>query len=194
MWFSRSIIISTLALVSFSAGSHTPEDQTHGRHGGFRFRLEDLVSRIEALEQAAASQSVEGRTYCMLVNLTVFRSVSSISQASAETLVVRRALHFAGGAFTATLVDSGGNSQRDDGIVSQIAIASPSVLTGTYIQSGTQLNLQFADTSTVTWYVSRDGSVIASSSSDFVGPFPAGLTIGIVRNATSVESDTCEAN
>jgi len=194
MWHSRSITFLALALASFTAVSHTPEDRDYRKHDEFRYRFANLVSRIEALEQAATSQSVEGRTYCMMVNVTTLRSVSSTAQASAELLVVRRVLHFAGGAFTATLVDSSGNSQTDDGIVSQISSASLPILAGTYTQSGSELNLQFTDASTVSWYVSRDGSVIASTASDFLGPFPNGLTVGIVRNATSVESDTCEAN
>ena len=194
MWLSRSIIILSFTLVSFTAGSHTPEDRTFGGHGNFRYRFEDLLGRIEALEQAATSQSVDGRTYCMMVNITTLRSVSSNAPASTETLVVRRVLHFAGGAFTATLVDGSGYSKTDDGIVSAFSSASLPVLSGTYSQAGSQLNLQFTDAATVSWYVSRDGSVIVNNASDFAGPFPNGLTLAIVRNATSVESNVCEAN
>lgn len=192
MWLPRSIVAVTLALVCSLAGAQPRATSAPTPFGDLQSQIDNLVGRIDVLEQSAASQLVDGRTYCMMVNVTILRGFSSSAMESADTTVVRRVLNFSGGAFTAILVDSSGNSQTDDGVVSFVNGASPELLHGTYTQSGSQLDLLFSNASMATWYVSRDGSVIHNNGIDFFGPFPNTLTIGIVRSATIIESSTCE--
>lgn len=194
MWLPRSIVVITSALVCSVAGAQPRAASAPTPFGDLQSQVDNLVSRIDVLEQSAASQVVDGRTYCMMVNVTILRGLSSSAMESADTVIVRRVLNFTGGAFTATLVDSSGNSQTDDGVVSFVNGASPELLHGTYTQSGGQLDLLFSSASTATWYVSRDGSVIHNNGIDFFGPFPNSLTIGVVRSATTIESDTCETD
>lgn len=188
----RLITALMFALVCSATGAQPRATSAPTPFGDLQTQIDALAGRIDILEQSAASQIVDGRTYCMMVNITIFRGVSSSATESADTVVVRRVLSFSGGAFVATLVDSSRNSLNDDGVVSFLNGGSPQLLQGTYDQSGSQLDLLFSDASTANWYVSRDGSVIHSNGIDFFGPFPNSLTIGIVRSATIIESDSCE--
>jgi hypothetical protein len=192
MWLSRTIVAVTVSLVCSVAGAQPRATSAPTPFGDLQSQIDELVGRIHVLEQSAADQSVDGRTYCMMVNVTILRGFSSSAMETVDTIVVRRVLHFSGGAFMATLVDSSRNSQTDDGVVAFIQGVSPELLDGTYTQSASQLDLLFSDATTATWYVSRDGSVIHSNGIDFFGPFPNSLTLGIVRSATAIESDTCE--
>ena len=194
MWIPRSIAAVIFALLCSAAGAQPRAALAPTPFGGLQSQIDNILGRINVLEQSAASQTVDGRTYCMMVNVTILRGFSASAMETADTVVVRRVLNFSGGAFTAFLVDSSANSQNDDGVVSFVNGPSPEVLHGTYAQSGSQLDLLFSDASMATWYVSRDGSVIHNNGIDFLGPFPNSLTIGIVRSATIIESDTCETD
>ncbi len=148
--------------------------------------------------------SVEGRTYCFVVDILRMRSPSSstttLSAALSSTLI-RRTATFSGGVITATGVDLTENRQNaDTGAVTQTTGAGGTV-TGTYVQTGPELAvvLTFATFSiTTTWYVSKDGSVINGSLSTLREDLTFGASdqfeadFGETRTWTLVENDSCD--
>ena len=136
------------------------------------FRISALEARIAALEAAAANTSVDGRTYCMMTNVTVLRGFTSDGTEIIDTEVVRRLSTFSGGTFTSTLVGAVRNTLSDVGTVEQSAGLAPDLLSGTWAQTGTQIDITFSDGSLAVWYVSRDGSVMHNNAVDFAGPLP----------------------
>ena len=148
-------------------------------------------------------QSVEGRTYCFVVDILRMRSPSitpPLSAALSSTLI-RRTATFSGGVITATGVDLTANTQNaDTGAVTQTTGAGGTV-TGTYVQTGPELAvvLPFLTFSiTTTWYVSKDGSVINGSLSTLREDLTFGPSdqfeadFGETRTWTLVENDSCD--
>lgn len=193
MWLLKFLISLAAIMLCSAAGANPNATSTPSPLGDLQRQIDALDSRIETLEQAAPDSNVDGRTYCMMVDVAILRGLSVDSTEILETVVVRRILAFTGGAFTATLVSSDRNVQDDSGVVTPVTGTSPGVFEGTYIQSGNQLDLNFTTGATASWYVSADGSVIHNNDIDFLGPFPNSMSIGIVRSSTMIESATCNA-
>lgn len=155
-------------------------------------QIDALAARVESLEDSAPNPSVDGRTYCMMVNVVSLRSHLQNGTDTIATIVVRRLVTFDDGLFTDILVSSLQNSQSHVAEVEFGPGMSPVSIGGTYMQSGTQLNVTTSTGSEASWLVSRDGSVIHSNGIDSFGPFPNTLTLGLARSATLIESDTCD--
>jgi hypothetical protein len=153
-----------------------------------------LEARIDALEDAAPNPNVDGRTYCMILNISGLRGRPSIQTKAVDAIISRRVLTFEDGAFAATLVASQIVSLADDGTVtSSVNDASPPLLAGTFSQTGNQVDVVFPDGAVEQYYVSRDGSVIHTNSVLLLGPFPSTFALGLTRSVTMIESDTCDA-
>ena len=156
-------------------------------------QIDDMAARIEELENSLPNVSVEGRTYCMMVNSVALRGYTNSGAEQVETIVVRRLASFVNGSFTAPLVSGSLNGQRGNGVVESVPGGTPEVLEGAYVQTGNQLLLQLTDGSVATWYTSGDGSIIQGNGIVLLGPFPNSLTLGIARSATMVEATNCDA-
>jgi hypothetical protein len=154
-----------------------------------------LADRVAALENAAPSASVEGRSYCFVLDLTMMQGIGANGTERASTSIIRRTATFNGGTLEATLLSHVRNTQDDDGIVTPTVEDSPDPLLATYTQSGHRLDMTFSNGSTANWYVSKDGSLISGTSLAFLGPLPgpAAITIGQTRHWTLVENDSCDA-
>lgn len=159
-----------------------------------QMRIDHLAAQLDELEKSLPNPNVEGRMYCMLVNVIVLQGLASNGSEQVATQVVRRLTEFSGGMFASTLISSSRNLQDDNGLVSMVPGTSPGILSGTYTQTNGQLDLTFSDGATATWYVSGDGTTIHSNGIGILGPFPPNsLTIGLARDATLIESDSCES-
>ena len=160
--------------------------------GDLQSQLDSLVGRIETLENNAPSPSVEGRSYCEMASITILRGFENTATELVETAVSRRLATFSGGSFTSTVVSAGANGQNGAGVVVNVADVGGQDISGTYTQTGRQLNIDLSIGRSEVWYVSADGSVIYNNSIHFFGPFPNTLTFGFVRSTTFVESASCE--
>jgi len=156
-------------------------------------QLDAMAARVEELENNTPNTSVEGRTYCMMVNSVALRGYTNNGAEQVETITVRRLATFVDGSFTATLVSGALNGQRGNGVVEFVPGATPEVLEGAYVQTGNQILVQLIDGTSATWHASRDGSIILGNAITLLGPFPNSLTLGIARNASMVESRSCDA-
>jgi len=160
--------------------------------------IADLLSRVAALEAAAPTASVEGRTYCSVLDLVILRGLAINGTEVVQNSVIRRRATFSGGTLSAELLSHVRNTQSDDGIVTMTDEDSVNPLLATYTQSGTKLDITIPDNLLgqryETMYVSKDGSLIHGTGLAAVGPIgPAQLTLGFIRNWTFVESDACDA-
>ena len=160
--------------------------------GNLQSQLDSLVERIEMLENSAPSSSVEGRTYCEMSTITILRGFENTATELVETGVSRRLATFSGGTFNSTVVSAGSNGQNGAGVVVNVPDIGGQDISGTYTQTGPQLNIDLSIGRSEVWYVSGDGSVIYNNSVHFFGPFPNSLTFGFVRSTTFVESASCE--
>ena len=160
--------------------------------GGVKAQLDALEARIQVLENSAPSSSVEGRTYCFVLNRDVMRGQASNSTEVLISRVIRRTFTFNNdGTFTGLIVSDVENTQADNGTVTLVTPAN-SDLSGTYTQTGNKLDMNIL-TFSANWYVSKDGSVIHGTRILQLGPFgPDMITVGITRNWTLVENDTCD--
>jgi hypothetical protein len=153
-----------------------------------------LAARVGALEAAAPTASVEGRTYCFVLDLTDMRGIGINQTERLFTSIIRRTATFDSGTFEAPLLSHVRNTQGDDGVVTPSVETSPDPLLGSYVQTGNRLDLAFTNGTTATWYVSRDGSLLSGTSISFIGPVgPGSATIGQTRHWTLVENDACLA-
>ena len=186
-----STIIMVLACQSALADS-APLNAP-GPLGDLQAQIEALNDRIETLETNAPTSIVDGRSYCAMVDVTVQRGWSNTGTEETQTVVFRRLATFSGGAFMATTTDGLDINQDDSGVVSGALVAPGAVLAGVYTQTGQRLDVTFDTGETRVWYVSADGSVIHNNSADHFGPFPINtLSVGVIRSATFIESDTCD--
>jgi hypothetical protein len=157
-------------------------------------QIDALEARIAGLEENAPNPNVEGRTYCMIVNISGLRGTPASQTNAVDAIVSRRVLSFEGGAFAATLVSSQIVSlDHTDAVTLSENTATPELLAGTFSQTGRQVDVVFSDGAVEQFYVSGDGSVMHSNSVFLLGPFPNTFALGLTRSATMIESDTCDA-
>ena len=151
-----------------------------------------LNARVGALEAAAPSSSVEGRTYCFVLDLTMMRGIGVNQTEHLVKSIIRRTATFEGGLFQGNLVSHVRNTQTDDGIVAPTLESSPDPLYGTYTQNGNRLDMVFQNGGAASWYVSKDGSMISGTSQSFIDVGGLGqVTSGQTRHWTLVDNDSC---
>ncbi len=199
----RSLKILCLIAATLLAQSVTAEARpgsTPSPFGDLQTQLDALATRTQALEDSAPNSSVEGRTYCFVLNLQVMigRAVSDTEELQSN--VIRRTAMFSGGMFEASHLSNILNKQLDDGTVTHDEADPIGLLLGTYTQTGSKVDITFDTGLSANWYVSKDGSVIHGSSLTHSAFGPPGLppvvTVGFVRNWTLVETnplDVCDA-
>ena len=179
----------TRILFSLAAVLLTQSVVAQGLPGALKTRLGTLEARTQALEDNAPNSSVEGRTYCFVLNMLIMRGDASDSTELLISRVIRRTFTFNGdGTFNGLIESDVLNQHADDGIVTLVAQGNGDV-TGLYTQTGNKLDMMIFNYS-ANWYVSKDGSVIHGTriSQSAGGP----ITVGITRNWTLVENDTCD--
>ncbi|MDH5323361.1 MAG: hypothetical protein OEW81_13200 [Gammaproteobacteria bacterium] len=186
------VVLTFVIFITFQTASAEPAASSAPTpFNDLQVQIDSLLDRVQQLEGNTPSAAVEGRSYCMMVNVSTLRGLESSGTETEDIIVVRRAAEFLAGMFTATLVSSNQISQDDNGIVTMLPGNSPDTIAGTYTQAGRELIVQFPDGTTAAWYASADGSVIHNSGIEFFGPFPNTLSLGLVRSSTLIESDTC---
>jgi len=184
-------LIVSLALAAPAAWSQSVPD---GPVGDLQVQVGHLANRVAALEAAAPTASVEGRSYCFVLDLTVMRGIGVNQTERLFTSIIRRTATFNGGMFEAELLSHNRNFQDDNGVVTHSIEGSPDPLLGTYYQNGNRLDMFFGNGQNATWYVSADGSLISGTSLSFIGPIgEPQRTDGQTRHWTLVESDNCLA-
>jgi len=164
-------------------------------------QLHRLDARTQALEDAAPTQSVEGRDYCFVLNLQIMRGRAPDASEELQNNVIRRKVNFANGLVDGALISNVLNNQLDDGTVLAGTAAPVPNLLATYVQTGSKIDVTFDSGDTANWYVSKDGSLIHGAMirhSEFGpgGGLPPVVTVGLHRNWTMVETDpndTCDA-
>lgn len=199
----RSLNLICLIAVTFFAQPVMAEDppgSTASPFGDLQTQLDELAARTLALEGSAPTSSVEGRTYCFVLNLQVMRGRANSDTEELQSNVIRRTATFSGGLFAASHISNSLNNQLDDGTVTPDDVDPIGLLIGTYTQSGSKVDIAFGTGLTANWYVSTDGSVIHGSSITHAAFGPPGVppvvTVGMVRNWILVETnplDVCDA-
>lgn len=181
-------------LLTQSAVAEKPPSGTPNPFGKIQAQLDALAARTQALEDSAPESSVEGRTYCFDLSLLIMRGRASSDTEELQTNVIRRIATFSGGAFSGSFLSNVLNNQLDDGTVLP-GLGDPiDPLLATYTQSGSKVDVTFADGTTANWYVSKDGSVIHGSTISHGSFGPGGVvTVGFMRNWTLVETDPLDA-
>ena len=215
MQSARILILFVAALLTQSVAAERPPSSTPSPFGRLQRQLDALAvgklqaqldaleARTKALEDSAPDSSVDGRTYCFVLNLSIMRGDTRDKSEELQTNVIRRTATFSGGVFTGWFLSNVLNNQKDDGTVLP-GLGDPiDPLMASYIQTGNKLDMDFLDmasglVSSANWYVSKDGSVIHGSTisqlSVFGPPgfppvFPPVRSFGFVRNWTLVETD-----
>ena len=199
----RSLNILCLIAGAFFAQSVMADNSPGSRAGPFgdlQTQLDELAARTLALEDGAPTSSVEGRTYCFVLDLQVMKGRANSGTEELQSNVIRRTATFSGGLFEASHLSNILNNQLDDGTVTPDDVDPIGLLIGTYTQTGSKVDIVFDTGLTANWYVSTDGSVIHGSSITHAAFGPPGLppvvTVGTVRNWTLVETnplDVCDA-
>jgi hypothetical protein len=168
--------------------------------GDLQAQLDELAARTLALEDSAPTSSVEGRTYCFILNMQIMIGRANTDTEELQSNVIRRTATFSDGMFEASHVSNNLNKQLDDGTVTSDDVNPIGLLFGTYTQTGSKVDIAFDTGLMANWYVSTDGSVIHGSSitHDSFGPpgAPPVVTVGRVRNWILVETnplDVCDA-
>lgn len=190
-FLQSSILLISVSLSHAAVAQDVPEN-IGGPIGALSTELAAVAERVAALEANAPDASVEGRTYCFVLDLTMMRGVGVNQTEHLVTSIIRRTATFSGGSLSAWLSSHVRNTQTDNGVVTQTLEASPDPLLATYTQTGNRLDVTFANGTTANWYVSRDGSVISGTSIVGLGPFPNSVTVGQTRHWTLIENDLCE--
>ena len=195
---ARILILFVAALLTQSVAAQRPPSSTPSPFGKLQRQLDALAARTKALEDSAPDSSVDGRTYCFVLNLSIMRGDTRDKSEELQTNVIRRTATFSGGVFTGWFLSNVLNNQKDDGTVLP-GLGDPiDPLMASYIQTGNKLDMDFLDmasglVSSANWYVSKDGSVIHGSmiSQSSFGPpgVPPVRSVGFVRNWTLVETD-----
>lgn len=187
------LLLLCLAAVSIQPVFAQPRPAaTPSPFGDVQSQLDALAARVAALESGSTNSSVEGRTYCMVVNALTLIGIGNMQTELVDSGVVRRTATFSGGVLTATLVSSTFHRQADDGTVTSFAAMSPEPFVATYTQTDNKLDVSLPGGGVANWYVSKDGSLIVSSAIELLGPFPNSATIGLARTSTMVENATCD--
>jgi hypothetical protein len=178
-----------------------PPFNSQGPFGDIQVQLDDFAARVQALEDAAPMQSVEGRDYCFVLNLQIMRGRAPDASEELQNNVIRRKVNFANGTVAGALISNVLNNQLDDGTVLAGTAATVPNLLATYVQTGSKINVTFDSGDTANWYVSKDGSLIHGAMirhQEFGPPngLPPIVTVGSHRNWTMVETDpndVCDA-
>jgi hypothetical protein len=192
MGISKVIPAVMLAFAGQAAMADTPPPENQTPFGELQTQIDALSDRVDSLEANAPTSDVEGRSYCMMVNITVQRGWSNTATEEMQKFIVRRVATFTGGALIATTIDGLDIRQDDNGVITGDPVVAGEVLGGTYTQTGQRLDVLLDTGASRVWYVSADGSVIHNNSADHFGPFPNSISVGVTRNATFIESDTCD--
>ena len=183
------ILLVAASLVTQAAMADTYQDVRPSPFDELQAQLDALDARTQALEDAAPTSDIEGRTYCSTLELSVTRGVSFNASEQHQTNIIRRTATFSGGAFTGSYLSNVLNNLTDDGVVEHPAGAIIDPLLATYVQTGSKLDVTFSQGFKATWYVSKDGSLIHGmkiSHEVFAG---GAVTVGFVRNWTLIETD-----
>jgi hypothetical protein len=199
----RSLKILCLIAATILAQSVMAEGlpgSTPSPFGELQTQLDALATRTQALEDSAPNSSVEGRTYCFVLNLQVMIGRANNETEELQSNVIRRTATFSGGMFDASHLSNTLNKQLDDGTVAHDDVDPIGLLIGTFTQTGSKVDITFDTGLSANWYVSKDGSTIHGSSITHSALGPPGqppvVTIGFVRNWTLVETDpldVCDA-
>ncbi len=203
----RSLKILCLIAATLLAQSVMAESRpgsTPSPFGDLQTQLDALAARTQALEDSAPNSSVEGRTYCFVLNLQVMIGRANGDTEELQSNVIRRTATFSGGMFEASHLSNILNKQLDDGTVTHDEVDPIGLLLGAYTQTGSKVDITFDTGLSANWYVSKDGSVIHGSSithsairhPELPPGLPPVVTIGFVRNWTLVETDpldVCDA-
>ena len=192
MRYPKVIPIVILAFASQAAIAGAPPLENRTPFAELQARIDALSDRVDSLEANAPTPDVEGRSYCMMVNITVQRGWSNTATEELQKFIVRRVATFTGGAFTATTIDGLDIRQDDNGVITGEPVVPGDVLGGTFTQTSQRLDVLLDSGQSRVWYVSADGSVIHNNSADHFGPFPNSVSVGVTRTATFIESDTCD--
>ncbi len=133
--------------------------------------------------------SVAGRTYCVVTNtLTNFPAPAGVFELRSS--VARRMTTFNyDGTFSQVVLSSKSNTYNADGTVdAEIGAASDGI--GSFVQTGSRLDLVLSSTLLATWYVSKDGSTLHGTR---IRSFVAGngQTVGQTITWTAVEGREC---
>ena len=152
-----------------------------------------LAAQVQALRDQAVDSSVEGRTYCFVLDLTIMRGRGNTGTEELQRNIIRRSATFSGGTFTGAFLSNVLNNQLDDGTVSA-GLGDPiDPFLATYAQAENKIDVTFGDGSVANWYVSKDGSSVHGTSILHGAFGPGGvITIGTVRNWTLIENDSCD--
>jgi hypothetical protein len=197
MQSTRYLLLITAFLLSQTAFANDPPNHGPAPIWELQAQIQALAERTELLEQNAPDASVEGRNYCFVLNLLIMKGQSTNATEELQTNVIRRSATFSGGTFTGSLLSNILNHQLDDGTVTPASGTPIDPLTATYTQTGSKVDVTFADSSTANWYVSKDGSLIHGSTIQHLVAGQGGVvTVGLLRNWTMVETDaldTCDA-
>ena len=102
-------------------------------------QLDALAAQVQALEDSAPDSSVEGRTYCHVVENLNMEGRDPAGTERLRSNVTRRTTTFSGGSFSAFFLSRVRQTQDDNGTVSQFISPTGSTLTGTYVQTGNQV-------------------------------------------------------
>jgi hypothetical protein len=179
-----------ISLLAHSAMAEQPPANTPSPFGSIQEQLDALEARTQALEANAPNSNVDGRTYCFDLSLLIMRGRAFNGTEELQRNVIKRTATFSGGLFSGALLSNVLNNQLDDGTVIT-GLGNPiDPLLATYTQTGSKVDVTFADGSTANWYVSKDGSTIHGSNISHSSFGPGGVvTVGFVRNWTFVETD-----
>jgi hypothetical protein len=197
----KIILMASAVFMTQVCMAEGPPFNSPGPFGDIQGQLDDFAARVQALEDAAPTQSVEGRDYCFVLNVQIMRGRAPSASEELQNNVVRRKVNFANGTVAGALISNVLNNQLDDGTVLAGTAAPVPNLLATYVQTGSKIDVTFGNGDTTNWYVSKDGSLIhgAMIGHREFGP-PGGLppvvTVGLQRNWTMVETgpnDVCDA-
>lgn len=196
----KIILMTSAVFMAQVCMADGPPLNSPGPFGDIQVQLDDFAARVQALEDAAPTQSVEGRDYCFVLNVQIMRGRALDASEELQNNVVRRKVNFAGGTLAGALISNVLNNQLDDGTVLAGTAAPIPNLLATYVQTGSKIDVIFGNGNTANWYVSKDGSLIHGAMIGHLdlptGRVPPVVTVGLLRNWTMVETDpndVCDA-
>ena len=175
-------------------GGQGPPPGTPGGVAALQAQLDALAAQVQALEDSAPDSSVDGRTYCHVLEVLAMRGADPAGTERLQSTVLRRTTTFSGGSFFGAFLSRVRLRQDDNGAVLQF-ITSGGPFTGTYLQTGNRLDVTASGGAQFTWYVSKDGSVIYGTG---IHQPPSGvdgagnvITHGTTRNWILIENGDC---
>ena len=185
----RSICLLAAFVMAQGALADDPSETIGYPFRAIQAQLDRLDARTQALEASAPSSDIEGRTYCSMLELTVMRGKSIDETEELQTHIIRRTATFSGGTFTGAYISNVLNNQTDVGVVEHPAGQIIDPLLATYMQTGSKLDVTFAQGPAATWYVSKDGSLIHGTKIEHLVVGGGRATVGFLRSWTLLETD-----